>query len=109
MGREISELGGVEFTGSLSEAFHDYGGALERVLQRLAFELELASGDAEAAMAGLHGKWWLLGLDVRVKARTVSDRLRRAQEGADTASRRAMRIYRSYRRNFPEAARREED
>ncbi|MFC5744858.1 hypothetical protein [Actinomadura rugatobispora] len=98
--RNITELSEIEFRGSLGEAFARYGEELESLGQRWAFEFELAAGDAEAAMASLHGQWWLLGLDVRVKAHRVAKRLKRASEAADGMGKQGAKFVRAYEKNF---------
>lgn len=104
MGREISELADVEFKGSLAESFKTYGDRLEELGDQFSLELEMAAGDAEAALASL-GRWWTLGLDVQFKARRVAKRLVRAQEMAHGMGQQGPKILRAYERQFTEAAR----
>ncbi|OLT36742.1 hypothetical protein BJF79_30695 [Actinomadura sp. CNU-125] len=105
MGREITELADVEFKGSLADAFTIYGDRLEQLGDQFALELEMAAGDAEAALVSL-GRWWALGLDVQFKARRVAKRLVRAQEMAHGMGQQGPKIVRAYERQFTEASRR---
>lgn len=98
--RNITELSDIEFRGSLAEAFAHYSRELDALGQRWAFELELAAGDAEAAMASLHGKWWLLGLDAKSKARRVAKRLKRASEAAHGMGEQGPKFAKAYETHF---------
>jgi hypothetical protein len=98
--RRISELGKIEFVGSLGKAFHAYASEAEDLVQRFSFELEVAASDSRAAMESLRGHPLLFGLDAKVKARRVSHRLKRAKELIDGMSREAAKFERSYRKHF---------
>ena len=100
MGRNITELSGIEFRGSLDAAFEKYGEELEALGQRWAFELELAAADSRAAMESLRGNFWLLGVDVKLKARRVSKRLKRMQEMAHGMGCQGPKFHRAYQRHF---------
>lgn len=97
---EISELAQIAFEGSLGEAFKRYGQALEELADRWAVELELAEGDAQAAMGSMTGHLLLFGVDSRIKAYRVAKRLARAREMVDSIAARADAFHRDYRRNF---------
>lgn len=97
---EISELAGIEFEGSLGEAFQRYGKALEEIGDRWATELEMAAVDAEAAMGSMKGHLLLFGIDSKIKARRVAKRLKRAKDLASTLADRGDQFHRDYRRNF---------
>jgi hypothetical protein len=98
--RKISELAEVEFTGSLGAAFFAYSKAANELGRRLRFELEMAASDSQAAMGTLHGNPLLFGLDVKLRARRVAKRLKRAQELAYGLSEESRKFYDSYRRHF---------
>jgi hypothetical protein len=98
--RNITELSDIEFRGSLNEAFRLYGEELHALGVRWAFELELAAGDSEAAMTALHGKWWLLRVDVRLKARRTAKRLKRAQEMAHGMGSQGPKFHAAYVKHF---------
>ena len=100
--RNIDELAQVEFVGSLSEAFEAYSRELYALARRWQFELDMAASDARAAMESLHGHPLLLGLDVRLKARRVARRLKRAQALAHGLAEEARQLDRAYRRHFLE-------
>lgn len=99
--RRIDELD-VEFAGSLTEAFRAYSRELYALARRWQFELDMAASDSRAAMESLQGHPLLLGLDVRLKARRVSSRLKRAQALAHGLAEEARRFDRAYRRHFLE-------
>jgi hypothetical protein len=98
--RRISELAEVEFEGSLSEAFAEYSRRAEKLALALSFELEMAESDSRAAMSRLSGHLLLFGVDVKVRARRVAKRLRRARELADGIAAEASLFERNYRRYF---------
>ena len=98
--RNIDELAQVEFTGSLSIAFHAYSQQLYALARRWQFELDMAASDSRAAMESLQGHPLLFGLDAKVKARRVSKRLRRAQSLAHGLAEEAVKFNQSYRRHF---------
>lgn len=104
--RRIDELAKVEFVGSLTIATYDYGQAMHALGHLLRIELDMAAVESEAAMASLKGHPLLLGLDVRVKARRVSKRLRRAQDLAWGLAEEGRRFHRDYLKNFVDPARR---
>lgn len=98
--RAITELSGIEFTGSLGEAFHAYGKALTALADRWNLELDIAAVDAEAAMTTMKGKWLLFGMDTKVRARRVAKRLKRARELAAALAERGESFPRAYRKHF---------
>ncbi|MFD0887733.1 hypothetical protein ACFQ08_24595 [Streptosporangium algeriense] len=98
--RGITELSGIEFTGSLGVAFLAYGRALTALAERWNVELEIAAADAEAAMASMKGHALLFGLDSKVRARRVARRLKRAQTLVAALGERGEKFHRSYRRHF---------
>lgn len=98
--RAISELAGVEFTGSLNQAFYTYGQNLQGLGRRLAFELEMGASDSEAMISRLHGHPLLFGLDVKVRARYVAKRLKRAHELAEGLTREGQKFHDDYVRHF---------
>lgn len=100
--RTISELATVEFTGSLNEAFYIYGNNLQGLGRRLAFELEMGASDSEAMIGRLRGHPLLLGMDVRVRARYVAKRLKRAHELAEGLVKEGEKFHRDYTRHFVE-------
>lgn len=100
--RRLDELARIEFVGSLSEVFEAYSKELYALARRWQFELDMAASDSRAAMESLQGHPLLLGLDVRFKARRVSNRLTRAQALAHGLAEEARKFDRSYRRHFLE-------
>jgi hypothetical protein len=98
--RKISELENVEFRGSLGEAFTAYAEAAQGLTGPLAFELEVAANDAEAAMAALKGHPLLLGIDTRIRARRVAKRLKRAAELAEGIGKEVGKFPTEYRRQI---------
>lgn len=103
--RRIDELARVEFTGSLTVATYDYGQAMFALGHLLRMELDMAAVESEAAMASLKGHPLLLGLDVRVKARRVAKRLKRAQDLAYGLTAEGHRFHRDYLKYFVDQAR----
>lgn len=100
MGRRVSELAQIPFNGSLGAVFDAYARQADEISQKLAFEFEVAAGDSRAAMESLHGHPLLFGLDVRVKARRVAKRLKRASELADGIGHEAYMFHSDYRKHF---------
>ena len=100
----IDELAKVEFRGQLGMAFLDYGEVLEELGRMWKYELELAAGDSEAAMASLKGHPLLFGLDARIKARLVARRVRRMQEMAHGIQEEGRKFHRAYRTHFLDQA-----
>lgn len=100
--RRIDELTQVEFVGSLSEAFEAYSRELYALARRWQFELDMAASDSRAAMESLQGHPLLFGLDAKIKARRVSNRLTRAQALAHGLAEEARKFDRAYRRHFLE-------
>jgi hypothetical protein len=99
--KRLDELAGIEFTGSLTEAFGNYAAALKDVAGRWDTELGLASADVRAALTARRARW--LGLDAaarRVKARRVARRLRRAQTLVASVSKRAGYFPKAYAKQF---------
>lgn len=98
--RRIDELAQVEFVGSLSEAFHAYSRELYALARRWQFELDMAASDSRAAMESLQGHPLLFGLDAKIKARRISNRLKRAQALAHGLAEEARQFDRAYRKHF---------
>lgn len=98
--RPINELERIEFTGSLGAAFQQYADEGRRISRRLAFELEAAAGDSQAAMERLHGHPLMFGLDCKIRARRVAKRLKRAQELAAGMGTEVSEFQRAYRKHF---------
>jgi hypothetical protein len=102
--RKISELARIEFTGPLGAAFKDYSDELSALGQRWRFELDMAASDFQAAASTLRGHPLLLGVDVRMKARRVAKRLKRAQDLAYGLSEEGRKFHRDYVKNFRDRA-----
>ncbi|MFI6818704.1 hypothetical protein ACIBG7_40340 [Nonomuraea sp. NPDC050328] len=98
--RAITELSGIEFTGSLGEAFYIYGKALTALADRWSLELDIAAVDAEAAMTTMKGNKLLFGVDTKIRARRVAKRLKRARELAAALADRGERFHRTYVKHF---------
>lgn len=105
MSKGIDELAGIEFRGSLEVATYEYGRQLYVLGRRLAMELEMAAGDCEAAMVGLHGNPLLFGMDAKLKARRVARRLRRAQDAAYGMAEEGRRFHAAYVQHIIDKAR----
>ena len=103
--RKITELSGIEFEGSLGEAFKKYSRAGERLSYELAFEYEMAAASSQAALGRLAGKWLLFGIDSKVKGRLVAKRVKRMHELATGMANELRKFEDSYRRQFLHEAR----
>jgi hypothetical protein len=97
----IPELSGIEFTGHAAVA--EYSKALRALCRDLSFEIEFAAEEIYAVLSRQKGHPLLLGLDVRLRARRVANRLRRAEELTAGAAVEAVKFYVEFRRQFAEA------
>lgn len=98
----IPELSGIEIHGSADIAA--YAQALRGLGHDMAWEIENAADEVEARLRTLRGHPLLLGIDVRIRARYVANRLRRAQECAHGVAVEAVKFNAEYRKQFVEAA-----
>jgi hypothetical protein len=97
----IPELMGIEFTGHASVA--QYSKELRAICRDLAHEIEFASEEIYAVLSRQKGHPLLLGLDVRLRARRVANRLHRAEQLTAGAAVEAVKFYVEFRRQFAEA------
>jgi hypothetical protein len=98
----IPELSGIEIRGSVDIAA--YSQALRGLGHDIAWEVENAADEVEARLRTLKGHPMLMGVDVRITARRVANRLRRAQECAHGLAIEAVKFNAEYRKQFVEAA-----
>jgi hypothetical protein len=98
----VPELSGIELRGSADIAA--YAEAVRTLGHDIAWEIENAADEVEAALRSLKGHPLLLGVDVRIRARWVSNRLRRAEECAHGLAIEAVKFNAEYRKQFVEAA-----
>ena len=82
----MDELGEIEFFGPVGTQVIRYARTSRRFARDLAAELESAAHDSRVAMSALKGHPALLGLDVKIRARRVSRKLKRAKELAQGIS-----------------------
>ncbi|MFE6386771.1 hypothetical protein [Nocardiopsis dassonvillei] len=100
----IDELGSIEFFGPVGTQVTRYAKTSRRFARDLAAELESAAHDSRVAMSALKGHPALLGLDVKIRARRVSRKLKRAKELAQGISAESVKFAAEYRKQFIHAA-----
>jgi DsbC/DsbD-like thiol-disulfide interchange protein len=100
----IDELAEIEFFGSVGTQVTRYAKTSRRFARDLAAELESAAHDSRVAMSALKGHPALLGLDVKIRARRVSRKLKRAKELAQGISAESVKFAAEYRKQFIHAA-----
>ncbi|XKK40245.1 hypothetical protein HFP72_05980 [Nocardiopsis sp. ARC36] len=96
----MDEMAEIEFFGPVGTQVIRYARTSRRFARDLAAELESAAHDARVAMGGLKGHPALLGLDVKIRARRVSRKLKRAKELAQGISAESVKFAAEYRKQF---------
>lgn len=97
--RKIPELSAIEFTGA--KAITDYSKAGRSFCRDLGIEFEFAADEVYAALvASQKGHPALFGVDVKIRARRVSRRLKRASEHAKGAGVELVRFHLQFRKEF---------
>jgi len=96
----MDELGEIEFFGHVGTQVIRYARTSRRFARDLAAELESAAHDSRVAMSALKGHPALLGLDVKIRARRVSRKLKRAKELAQGISAESVKFAAEYRKQF---------
>jgi hypothetical protein len=98
--QRIPELSGIEFTGHA--AITEYSKTLRALMRDLAYELDFAAEEIQAVLSRQRGHPLLFGIDVRLRARKVAKRLRRASELCAGAAVEAVKFYQEFRKQFAE-------
>lgn len=102
MSKRINDLSGIEFTGARSVA--QYSKAARALCRDLSREFEFSAEEIEGALIASMKGHPLLALvgapDVRLRARRVARRLRRASELAQGAAVEAVKFNAQFRREF---------
>ncbi|WP_433465812.1 hypothetical protein [Spirillospora sp. CA-128828] len=95
----IPELAEIPFTGSKS--ITEYSQAGRRICRDLAIEFDLSAEEVyKALVATAKGNPLLFGVDVRMRARRVSKRLKRASEHEAAAGAELVAFHASFRKEF---------
>lgn len=99
MTRRIPELANIPFTGAKS--ITRYSQASRAICRDLSMEFEMAADEVYGALvASQKGHPALFGVDVKLRARRVRNRLRRAAEYAAGAAVEAVKFHAQFRREF---------
>lgn len=95
----IPELNDIPFTGARS--ITAYSQAARRLCRDLAVELDMGADEVYAALI-VSGKGHpaLFGMDVKLRARRVRSRLKRASEHARGAAMEAVKFHTQFRKEF---------
>ena len=96
----IPALSAIEFTGP--KAIAKYSREGRQACRKLRDEFEGAAEDARAALKTLDGHPLLLGVDVKIKAWRVANRLRRAAECLNGAAIELVKFNADFRTHFIE-------
>jgi tRNA A37 threonylcarbamoyladenosine modification protein TsaB len=100
----IPELANIPFTGAKS--ITAYSQEARSLCRDLAIELDMGADEVYGALvASQKGHPALFGLDVRVRARRVRNRLKRASEHAQAAAVEAVKFHAQFRREFADILR----
>lgn len=94
----IPELSGIQFTGHRSVA--EYSKALRALCRDLSHETDFAAAEIYTVLSRQKGHPLLMGVDVKIRARKVAKRLRRASELAAGGAIEAVAFYREFRLQF---------
>ncbi len=95
----IPELANIPFTGSKS--ITAYSNEARNLCRDLAVEFDMAADEVYGALiASQKGHPLLLGVDVRLRARRVRNRLKRAAEHARGAAVESVKFHAQFRREF---------
>jgi hypothetical protein len=97
--RRIPELSNIPFTGSKSITAYSQAG--RSLCRDLGMEFEFAAEEVRAALIGAQkGHPLLMGVDVRIRARRVARRLKRASELQKAAGAELVRFHTQFRVEF---------
>lgn len=96
----IDQLGDIEFRGQVGKQVAKYAQATQRIGHDLAYTLDNDADRARKAMVKLRRHPLLGGVDVRLRARWVARRLKRARELAKGISAEAVKYQMEYRKQF---------
>ncbi|GGQ02350.1 hypothetical protein BKA00_004307 [Actinomadura coerulea] len=97
--KRIPELSNIEFTGAKS--ITAYSQASRSICRDLSMEFEMAADEVYGALvASQKGHPALFGVDVKMRARRVRNRLRRASEHAKGAAVEAVKFHNQFRTEF---------
>ncbi|GLZ15653.1 hypothetical protein Acsp04_58880 [Actinomadura sp. NBRC 104425] len=99
---KIAQIGEIHFGGKVGRQISKYAKENQRLAHDLAAELDVASGEALAAMRRLRRDPRLRRIDVLVKAILVARHLRRARDLCQGISAEMVRFNAAYRREFLE-------
>lgn len=96
----IDKLGDIAFGGQVGKQVAKYAKETQRLGHDLAYTLDNDKARARKAMLKLHGHPLLAGVDVRIRARMVTRKLKRARELARGISAEAVKYQMEYRKQF---------
>lgn len=97
--RKIPELSEIEFTGAASITRYSQEG--RSICRDLSFEFQMAADEVYAALVhSAKGHPLLAGMDVKIRARRVRNRLRRAGEHSAAAAVELVAFHSQFRREF---------
>ncbi|WP_285696025.1 hypothetical protein [Actinomadura sp. NBRC 104412] len=97
--KRIPELSNIPFTGAKS--ITQYSQASRGICRDLATEFDMAADEVYGALiASQKGNPLLLGVDVKLRARRVRNRLRRASEHAKGAAVESVKFHSQFRKEF---------
>ncbi|WP_395110585.1 hypothetical protein [Actinomadura sp. SCN-SB] len=97
--KRIPELADIPFTGAKS--ITQYSQASRGICRDLAMEFEMAAEEVYGALcASQKGHPALFGVDVKLRARRVRNRLRRASEHAKGAAVETVKFHSQFRKEF---------
>ncbi|OLT36743.1 hypothetical protein BJF79_30700 [Actinomadura sp. CNU-125] len=99
-GKKIARLGDVTFQGKVGANVTAYAKSTQRLARDLAAQIEADGARAEREMRRLDGHPLLVGVDVRLRARIVRRRFKRAKELALAISAESVKFQAQYRRDF---------
>lgn len=102
--RKIPELAEIEFTGAKSITRYSQEG--RGICRDLSFEFQMAADEVYAALTNTSkGHPLLLGVDVKIRARRVRNRLRRAGEHTACAAAELVAFHAQFRKEFADVLR----
>lgn len=96
--RRIDGLSGIEFDGAKDITIYARKG--REICRDLAMELEAAAEQVVGVLSRQQGHPLLFGIDVRIRARKVANRLRRAAELAEGAGIEVIKFRAEFRYQF---------
>jgi hypothetical protein len=98
--QRLNRLSDSDFRGPVGKKIANYAKEAQNLCRDFAGEFDQAARDSKRAMRKLQGHRLLNGVDVRIRSRRVSRRLRRASELARSASSEIVKFNQQYRREF---------